>query len=191
MEFIFAKSGGFCHGVKKAVDTAMSIPPENVYVFNSSEIQVQRISELGVQVCGYAFMSSNIYNEHPLADFTLPEFDGASILCAHGELNISNSRFAPIMESEVVSVGFDYAALGHVHTSEIKRVGDSVIAYCGVIEGRAFDELGECGGIELFIDGGRTLFSDILICDYNLPYASVSADKTVRPDKFEIYEINI
>ena len=33
MEFVFAKNGGFCHGVKKAVDTAMSIPPENVYIF--------------------------------------------------------------------------------------------------------------------------------------------------------------
>ena len=33
MEFIIAKSGGFCRGVKKAVDTAMSIAPENVYIY--------------------------------------------------------------------------------------------------------------------------------------------------------------
>ena len=33
MEFVIAKSGGFCHGVKKAVDTAMSIPTENTYIF--------------------------------------------------------------------------------------------------------------------------------------------------------------
>ena len=33
MEFVIAKSGGFCHGVKKAVDTAMSIPTENTYIY--------------------------------------------------------------------------------------------------------------------------------------------------------------
>ena len=33
MEFIVAKSGGFCHGVKKAVDTALSVSPENTYIY--------------------------------------------------------------------------------------------------------------------------------------------------------------
>ncbi len=33
MEVIVAKSGGFCRGVQKAVDTAMSIHPENTYIF--------------------------------------------------------------------------------------------------------------------------------------------------------------
>ncbi len=32
MEFIFAKNGGFCHGVKKAVDAATSISTENTYI---------------------------------------------------------------------------------------------------------------------------------------------------------------
>lgn len=32
MQIIVAKNSGFCKGVKKAVDTAMSVPPENTYV---------------------------------------------------------------------------------------------------------------------------------------------------------------
>ena len=51
MEFIFAKSGGFCPGVKKAVDTAMSIPPENVYVFGEiihNPDVVRAIAERGI-----------------------------------------------------------------------------------------------------------------------------------------------
>ena len=143
-----------------------SMLPENVCVFNSAEIQVQQLDELGVQVCGYAFMTSNIYANDPLQDFALPSFDGASILCAHGELNTPNSRFAPISDKAIVEKGFTYAALGHVHTAEISKVGESTIAYCGVIEGRAFDELGECGGIEVVIDGkevvsaNRVLFGE-------------------------------
>lgn len=33
MEILVAKSGGFCRGVKKAVDTATSVPPENTYIY--------------------------------------------------------------------------------------------------------------------------------------------------------------
>ena len=33
MEVIVAKSGGFCRGVKKAVDTALTISPENTYIY--------------------------------------------------------------------------------------------------------------------------------------------------------------
>ena len=33
MEVLVAKSGGFCHGVKKAVDTALSVNPENTYIY--------------------------------------------------------------------------------------------------------------------------------------------------------------
>ena len=33
MEFIIAKSGGFCRGVKLAVDTALSIEPQNTYIY--------------------------------------------------------------------------------------------------------------------------------------------------------------
>lgn len=127
--------------------------PDNVCVFNSSEIQVQQIDELGIQICGYAFMSSNIYANDPLSDFSLPSFEGASILCAHGELNAPNSRFAPISDKAIAEKGFTYAALGHVHSAEILKVGESTVAYCGVLEGRAFDELGDCGGIEVLIDG--------------------------------------
>ena len=32
MEFVVAKKGGFCRGVQKAVDTALSIEPENTYI---------------------------------------------------------------------------------------------------------------------------------------------------------------
>ncbi len=51
MEFIVAKSGGFCRGVKKAVDTAMSISPENTYIYgeiiHNSDV-VQEITDRGI-----------------------------------------------------------------------------------------------------------------------------------------------
>ncbi len=51
MEVLVAKSGGFCRGVKKAVDTALTIEPENTYIFgeiiHNKEV-VDTITERGL-----------------------------------------------------------------------------------------------------------------------------------------------
>ena len=51
MEIIVAKSGGFCRGVQKAVDTALSIDPTNTYIFgeiiHNPEV-VQEITSRGI-----------------------------------------------------------------------------------------------------------------------------------------------
>ncbi|MBR7100104.1 MAG: bifunctional 4-hydroxy-3-methylbut-2-enyl diphosphate reductase/30S ribosomal protein S1 [Clostridia bacterium] len=52
MEIITAKSGGFCKGVKNAVDTAMSIPTENTYIYGEivhNEDVVKSIEARGIQ----------------------------------------------------------------------------------------------------------------------------------------------
>ena len=51
MEIIVAKSGGFCSGVKKAVDTAMNTDPKNTYIFgeiiHNADV-VQAIGKRGI-----------------------------------------------------------------------------------------------------------------------------------------------
>ncbi len=52
MEFVIAKSGGFCHGVQKAVRTALSIAPENTYIYGEiihNRDVVKRIEERGIK----------------------------------------------------------------------------------------------------------------------------------------------
>ena len=126
---------------------------ENVYVFSSKEPQIFEFSELGALVCGYAFVESNELRYDPLADFQIPEFDGVKILCAHGEIGASGSKFAPLSEAEIASLGFTYAALGHVHMPSVTTRDGATIAYCGVSEGRGFDELGVGGAYSVTIDG--------------------------------------
>ena len=52
MEFVIAKNGGFCHGVKRAVDTALSIDAENTYIFGEiihNAMVVQEIAKRGIK----------------------------------------------------------------------------------------------------------------------------------------------
>ena len=46
MEIYLAKSGGFCHGVKKAVDTALAIDPANTYILGDIIHNLDVINEL-------------------------------------------------------------------------------------------------------------------------------------------------
>ncbi len=51
MEIVVAKSGGFCQGVKRAVDTALKISPENTYVYGEiihNPDVVKQIQERGI-----------------------------------------------------------------------------------------------------------------------------------------------
>ena len=53
MEIVIAKSGGFCRGVKKAVDTAMSISAENTYIYGEiihNRDVVTEITNRGIQM---------------------------------------------------------------------------------------------------------------------------------------------
>lgn len=139
---------------------------DNVFVFSSAEPQVFDFEELGVQVCGYAFTSSNEYRADPLAELQLPAFDGVRILCAHGELGVSSSKFAPLSSDEIAALGFRYAALGHVHIPSVETFGGSTVAYCGVIEGRGFDELGTGGAYSVTIDGDRVDVERVELGEY-------------------------
>ena len=49
MEILVAKSGGFCNGVRKAVDIALSVPPENVYLLSELIHNVDVIEKLNAR----------------------------------------------------------------------------------------------------------------------------------------------
>ena len=64
----------------------------------------------------------------------------------HGDVTTSDSRYRPIRAADIAGSGLDYLALGHVHScSGVLTAGAVPYAYCGCIEGRGFDELGERG----------------------------------------------
>ncbi len=131
---------------------ADSALPENAYVFTSGELGRFDFDEVNVSVIGYAFTSDR-YEANPLSSDVPVSSENINILCAHAELGVPLSKYAPITASAIASHGFTYAALGHVHIAgEPSRVGSSLIAYTGFAQGRSFDEIGEGGAYLIDID---------------------------------------
>ncbi len=130
--------------------------PENVRVFSSEELERFDFDELDVSVFGYAFVTSSL--EHsPLASYSYGIMGKTTrLLCAHADVNVPLSKYAPITVADIERFDFDYAALGHVHNPEKINSDKTTINYCGFLFGRSFDELGAGGAYLVTINEGKT-----------------------------------
>ena len=138
---------------------------DNVYIFSSEEMQVFDFDELGVSVCGYAFMSERM-NVSPLESFTRPETDNTLIFCAHADISSPTSKYAPISARLIDAFGFTYAALGHIHNPPEIASRDTLIRYCGFPTGRSYDELGDGGALSVTVEDNEATAERIVFSSH-------------------------
>ena len=70
--------------------------PENVYIFSSPELDCFRFDDIGVNVYGYAFTESHM-DKCPFSDPPALDKDKINLLCAHGDLLDTDSRYCPCL----------------------------------------------------------------------------------------------
>ena len=124
---------------------AVSLWPDNVYIFTSSELQAVELPGLNCVVHGCAFTAPH-REDDPLAGFAAPDDGKLHLLCVHGEVGLTGN-YAPIDFRSLERSGAAYAALGHVHAAGSGKAGKTLWAYPGCPEGRGFDELGPKGAL--------------------------------------------
>lgn len=119
--------------------------PENVHVFREDRLTAVELPEWNLAVHGGAFTAPE-RAESFLAGFSAPEDGRVHIGLLHGEIDPPEARYGPIRREEIAASGLHYLALGHIHRrTEPLRLGKTLCAWPGCIEGRGFDELGEKG----------------------------------------------
>ena len=162
--------------------------PENVYVFNSSEMQMFEFEQLHTSIYGYAFTSASL-RESPLGERAEQKSDGEiRILCAHGDLEVPVSRYAPILSADIERWGFTYAALGHVHNPSADHGGEgNRIRYCGFPEGRSYDELGDGHVLIVEIENGECHVSERKVS--RVKYEKTDVDISGISDVTELKEL--
>lgn len=118
--------------------------PDNLFVLDTKDCFVE-FADLNTRVYGKSFKEVYMQGE---ANFLLDtDTSFINIMCIHGELRSDlGSDYNSITSDFVKSSGMDYIALGHVHKrTDVGKIGDTYIAYCGCPEGQGFDELQEKG----------------------------------------------
>ena len=136
--------------------------PDNLILFDSdwSQWELKSTADGGRSVCiagrepGLSVSGSG----QALSPFTAPCLDPSclNIVMLHGQTvdgrTASDPETVPL--GLLRGTGIDYLALGHLHHFRAFSLDErGTAAYCGCLEGRGFDECGECGFV--LLDTGK------------------------------------
>ena len=126
---------------------ATTLWPENVHIFKSAQMERVALPQYGCVVYGAAFTAAED-TAAGLQGFTVQDEDRDTVCIGvlHGDVGASESRYRALSASDIAQSGLTYLALGHVHRYDgLQTAGATTYGYCGCLEGRGFDELGEKG----------------------------------------------
>ncbi len=118
--------------------------PNNVFVLDNKDCFVE-FTDLNTRVYGKSF--KEVYMQGVSIFSIQPDDNFINLMCIHGELHSDlGSDYNSITNGFIQNSSMDYIALGHVHKrSDISKIGNTYLSYCGCPEGQGFDELGEKG----------------------------------------------
>jgi len=135
--------------------------PDNVHVFSQEEFSSVELEDAGVRVTGFGFnralLAGRVFQRLP----ALPS-DLVNVVVAHGSdvsrVPAGKAAHGPFTADELVGRNVRYYAFGHYHQQrEVSLPADGTMAwYCGIPEGRGWDEEEGCGYLLVEIDGEST-----------------------------------
>lgn len=123
--------------------------PDNVKVFAGERPEVaefySRQGELLARIIGRSYRGRS-ESQRIFESYRPPDTEAWNIGLLHTALDPGNTNYVPCSARELAQIaGIDYWALGHTHSPQLIRKKEPVIAYPGVPQGRAPDELGTGG----------------------------------------------
>jgi DNA repair protein SbcD/Mre11 len=149
---VFLVSGN--HDAASSLTRALSLP-DNVTLFSHKKPETKTIDELGVAIHGQSF-SGRVVTE----DLSRGYPQALTGLCNIGLLHTSltgragHEPYAPCTLEGLVSKGYDYWALGHVHQREVVQTHPWVV-FPGNIQGRHIRETGAKGCLLVTVEDGH------------------------------------
>jgi DNA repair exonuclease SbcCD nuclease subunit len=159
--------------------------PANTVVLDDSAPQQVAFPDLGVAVTGQSFrpgpVTGNLALSYP------PPLPGLfNIAMLHTSLSGSpdHDPYAPCTLSDLLSRGYDYWALGHIHQGGVLS-RDPAVVYPGNLQGRHAKETGPKGAMLAETDGVRLISLDFVPLDV-IRWHPVSVDLTGIGDPGEL-----
>jgi exonuclease SbcD len=146
-----------CHGNHDPLDGwgARISMPANVHQFGESAeaIAINPQSPSGPVVCGISYPTREMRNSL-LPGFPARESGRFTIGLLHANVDASpgHEAYAPCSLADLTATGYDYWALGHVHTRTIVRDQAPMVVYPGNTQGRHPNERGPRGVYVVDVD---------------------------------------
>ena len=126
--------------------------PDNVHILSHRKPETVRLDDLRVAIHGQSFPQRDVF-ENIAASYPLPVAGYFNIGMLHTALTgrPPHAFYAPCSVEELVARGYDYWALGHVHTYEIV-LESPYIVFPGNLQGRHIRETGDRGAVLITVD---------------------------------------
>ena len=154
---VFAVSGNHdaANRMTKALDT-----PANMTILSSLKNETIRLDDLGVAIHGRSFGTQHV-DENLAAGFPDAEKGLFNIGLLHTSLDgrEGHAVYAPCSADDLLSKGYQYWALGHIHKQEIIST-DPWIVFPGCIQGRHIREADAKGCVLVTIEDGAVITVD-------------------------------
>ena len=132
----------------------------NVHIFRDEDIRSVEPEGTGVRITGFGYNRAQVRERLFRRLAPLPG-DRINLLVAHasdvGRIPAGKVVHVPFAVEEIAGKNVRYCALGHYHQQRpVANPIDATQAwYCGIPEGRAWDEEGECGYLLVEIEPDR------------------------------------
>lgn len=131
--------------------------PENVRRLSSRSPESTELGDLGVVVHGHSFhtkaVSDDLAAKFPLAH---PSLFNIGLLHTSATGRPGHEPYAPCTLEDLLSKGYDYWALGHVHQREVLH-REPWVLFPGNIQGRHVRETGPKGCTLVTVDDGKVV----------------------------------
>ena len=131
--------------------------PENVRRLSSRNPESIELGDLGVVVHGHSFsikaVSDDLAAKFPQA---IPGLFNIGLLHTSATGRPGHEPYAPCTLDELLSKGYDYWALGHVHQREVLH-REPWVLFAGNIQGRHVRETGPKGCTLVTVDDGKVV----------------------------------
>ncbi len=134
--------------------------PENVKIFSDRKSETVVLRDLDVAIHGQSYRSRAV-TEDLSANYPQRVSDLFNIGLLHTSLDgrPGHEPYSPCTLDALISKGYDYWALGHVHKRELVHE-DPWVLFPGNIQGRHVRETGPKGCTLVTVQDGRVLFAD-------------------------------
>lgn len=140
--------------------------PENVHVFGTRGPQTFIDAATGVALHGQSYKTRDPGGDLSAA-YPTPVEGRLNIGVLHTALEGGrppHAAYAPCSPSQLASKGYDYWALGHVHTHEVVSI-DPYIVFPGNLQGRNIRECGPKGALVVSVENTDVVGVAFAACD--------------------------
>ena len=159
-----------CHGNHDPLDGwgARLTMPSNVHQFGdrAEAVPIDPTSPAGPVVCGISYPTREMRSSL-LPGFPARERGRFTIGLLHANVGTSTGHeaYAPCSIEDLAATGYDYWALGHVHTRVILRDEAPMVVYPGNTQGRHPNERGQRGVFVIDVDDHGTISHEFVAVD--------------------------